>query len=511
MGSRELKFRMSRRARERAVDRPERATATLADRAVRGVGFTLGAQVLRALTQVASVVVLSRLLPSADFGILAMITAIVGIATVLGDFGLSTAAIQAKTITNAQRSNLFWANAAIGVLVAGLLLALAGVIGGFYREPSIDPLVRVLALTFVINAFTTQYRAELTRELRFHVLAAVDTVAPVVALLLAIVLSIAGFGAWALVWQQVAIALVTLVGCAAGTKWSPGWPTRAPMRSLVRFGLGALGVQIVTYLSTNVDNVILGRFAGAAETGYYARAFQLYRLPAQQIATPIGQVALPVLSRLQHDQQKFEAYFERAHLAMLYVFGGASFAMAACSWPIVDVALGSGWGPAKPLFLVLAIGGVFQSMTYAYMWAFQSKGLVGLQLRYAVIGRSIMIGLLFAGLPFGALGVAAGSAAGQLVMWSIYTVFAVERFGFSRARIVRLVAAPFAIGTIAAVVAGAVSVVSGGLVPALHLAVAVLAFAVAWLASGYAIPSARRTLKELWRTGLRLFTSRTAS
>ena len=481
---------------------------SLADAAVRGVGFTLSAQLLRALTQVASVVILSRLLPSSDFGILAMITAIVGIATVLGDFGLSTAAIQARSISNAQRSNLFWANTLFGLVVAGILLLIAGLIAGFYREPEIEPLVRVLAVTFVINAFTTQFRAELTRELRFHLLAIVDTVAPIVGLLAAIVLAVAGFGAWALVWQQVAIALVTLVGCVAATKWRPGWPARAPMRSLITFGLGAFGVQLVTYLSTNVDNVILGRFAGVVNTGYYARAFQLFRLPSQQIATPIGLVALPVLSRLQQDQKKFEAYFERAHLAMLYSFGGLSFAMAACSWPIIDVALGPGWGPAKPLFLVLALGGVFQSMTYAYMWAFQAKGLVGVQLKYALIGRTLMIGLLFAGLPFGTIGVAAGSAAGQLVMWLIYTIFAVERFGFSRGRIVRLVIGPTSIGVIAAIAAGAVSIATGALPPALHLTVALAAFAAVWLLAAYAIPPVRRTVLELWRTVMRLFARR---
>jgi PST family polysaccharide transporter len=282
------------------------------------------------------------------------------------------------------------------------------------------------------------------------------------------------------------------------------------MRSLVRFGAGAFGVQLVTYLSTNVDNVILGRFAGAVNTGYYARAFQLFRLPAQQIATPIGQVALPVLSRLQQDQLKFDAYFERAHLAMLYTFGGLSFAMASCSWPIVDVALGPGWGPAKPVFAILALGGVFQSMTYAYMWAFQSRGLVGLQLKYAIIGRTLMIGLLFAGLPFGTIGVAIGSAAGQLLMWGLYTTFAVDKFGFSRARIVRLVLGPTVVGAVAAVFAGVISLITGEFPPILHLLVSLVAFAVVWLSSAAAIAPVRRDLGALWATVLRLFRRRAA-
>jgi PST family polysaccharide transporter len=195
---------------------------------------------------------------------------------------------------------------------------------------------------------------------------------------------------------------------------------------------------------------------------------------------------------------------------MVYVFGGISFALAACSWPLVDVAFGSGWGPAKPLFLVLALGGVFQSMTYAYMWAFQAKGLVGLQLRFAVIGRSVMIGLLFAGLSFGTLGVAVASACGQLVMWGIYTAFAIHRLGLSRRRLLRLAAGPFGIGALAAASAGAVSILTAPLHPLLHLLVSASAFAAVWLALARSVPPVRRSLAELWRVGSRLFARRLA-
>ena len=58
------------------------APQELAHKAVRGVAVTTLAQVLRLLIQIASVVILARLLTPRDYGLVAMVLAIVGIAPV---------------------------------------------------------------------------------------------------------------------------------------------------------------------------------------------------------------------------------------------------------------------------------------------------------------------------------------------------------------------------------------------------------------------------------------------
>ena len=93
--------------------------------AARGSAITLGGQWVKFLIQFTSIAVLARVLSPDDFGKMAMVMAVVGAATVIGDFGLSLASVQASEISENQRSNLFWINTAIGLLLTVLVFALS--------------------------------------------------------------------------------------------------------------------------------------------------------------------------------------------------------------------------------------------------------------------------------------------------------------------------------------------------------------------------------------------------
>ena len=108
-----------------AEERP--SVAGLGARAARGAAVTLGAQGGKVLVQLASVVVLARLLTPHDYGLIAMVVAIIGVGELFRDFGLSSATIQAETVTPGQRSNLFWVNTAIGAALTAAV---------FTRSPS---------------------------------------------------------------------------------------------------------------------------------------------------------------------------------------------------------------------------------------------------------------------------------------------------------------------------------------------------------------------------------------
>ncbi len=438
------------------------------------------AQAVRVGVQITSVVVLSRLLEPADFGLVAMVLAIANIATVVGDFGLSAAAIQSQTITQQQRSNLLWTNVVLGSSLALVIAALGQPLALFYDQPKVAGLTHAVAISFLFSAAAAQFRAELSKNLRFGRLAAIDIISPLIAIVAAIGAAVGGWGPWALIVQPVVLALSTFVLSVVLAGWKPSLPRRAPMRGLYGFGAGTLGVQVITYVSTNIDDVLVGKFGGPVQAGFYSRAYQLFRLPMQQVAVPAARVALPVLARIQDDKERFEAYVLRGQLLLAYGFGGTFCLLAACTDPLIDIALGPGWGPAKPIFIALAVGGVFQSITIGYWWMFQAKGLTTYLLKFSLFGRSVMVLMLFGGLPWGAIGVACASAAGQAVMWVLYTGLAVQRAGVSRRRLSFQALAPVTAGLSAAAVGVSTGVLCEGMVPVAQLALVLAAFA-AWL------------------------------
>ncbi len=400
-----------------------------AARTVKASAITLIGQWIRFAIQTGSLIVLARLLSPQDYGLVAMVTAIVGIAQVLGDFGLSLAAVQARVLSRAQKTNLFWLNTLLGLTLTLVIFLLRGPIATFYHRPQLTQIVSVLSLAFLINGLTTQFEAELTRSMRFSRLAIRDIVAAAVSFVVALGMAIAGAGYWALVGQQLALAVASLVGSALLSGWRPGLPKiRESMGGLLTFGANTMGLQVSAYVVSNIDSVFVGRFWGAASLGVYNRAFTLFTLPLQQLTAPLTRVVLPTLSRIR-DEALFVRYLVRAQLLNGYILVGALVVGAAVAQPLIATTLGPKWSGVVPIFQVLALGGVFQALGYLYYWIFLAKGMTGVALRYGLIGRAAMVVFLFVGARTSVIGAAWGATAGSALLWLLYTAFAVPRAG----------------------------------------------------------------------------------
>ncbi|MDM7886167.1 lipopolysaccharide biosynthesis protein [Curtobacterium sp. RHCKG23] len=401
---------------------------TLATSAVRGAAATYGAQAVKAITQVASVIVLARLLSPSEYGVVTMVLAIVGVATVFGDMGLSMAAMQSQNLSQQQRSNLLWINAALGCVLGAIIAVSAPLVAAFYGKPELRQVAESLAVVFVLYALIPQFRAEMASRFSFKWLAVSDASAQAVAFLVAVVLAANGLGYWALVWNQIVAAVVTLALIVIGARWKPNLPRSAPgMKPLLRYGVDTLGVQLLTYVSSNLDNILIGKVFGSGTLGLYSRASQLFRLPLQQIATPLTPVAIPVMSRLQSEPARFEEYSRRAQLVLAYGLGAVLFMLIAAAEPFVSVALGKQWAGAAQILQILALGGVFQVFGYVYYWVFLALGQTRLQLKWSLIGRIAMMLMMLASLPLGVVGIATAVAAGQVLLWVLNTFCALPR------------------------------------------------------------------------------------
>jgi polysaccharide transporter, PST family len=398
-------------------------SADLGTRAARGAGVTLAAQGVRVALQFASVVVLARLLSPEDFGLVAMVTAVIGVADLVRDFGLSSAAVQSVTLEDEERTNLFWVNLALGVACTVVIVAARPLIVAAYGEPRITPVILALAVVFTLSGANTQYRSDLTRRMRFAALSASDIAAQAAGIAVAVVIALLGHGLWALVAQQLTAAVTALVVNVLTVRWLPGLPRRGvPMRRFFRFGAGLFSTQFLTYLTKNVDNVALGIVYGPVPLGFYSRAYQLLMMPLNQINAPMTNVALPVLSRIQHDDDAYQRYLERAQLVACYLTTTLFAVAAGLSAPLVLLLFGSGWTAVAPIFAILAIGGVFRSVAQIAYWIYLSRGETGAQLRLILWTRPIMIAIILAGLPWGTIGVAIGHSVAYFLYWLVSLV-----------------------------------------------------------------------------------------
>jgi O-antigen/teichoic acid export membrane protein len=422
----------------------------LSETAARGAFQTVGGQLIRFLVQFASLVVLSRLLTPTDYGIITMVTAVVGVALALSDFGLSLAAVQKVDITEPQKANLLWINIGFSTVIALLVVLAAPFLADFYDQPQVTDVARWLAPVFLLTGIAAQFRAELNRNLRFGKMVLVDTGAQLAGTVAAIIAALLGAGYWSLVILQLGVAFLQCVGFIVVSRWRPGLPSRrADMGGLLKFGASTMGTQSINYVSSNADSIAIGRFWGADELGVYGRAFQLFNLPLQQLAAPMTRVAVPVLSRLV-DDVRFVSYVVRAQKTLSYTLLICLGFLSGAAPLVLSTALGSQWVSGAPLLQLLTIGGVFQTLGYTYYWVYLARSSTRTLLVCEGVGRAVMIVLVVVGALHSTAGAAIGYSAGLFTTWLISGA-GLSRTGFNIGPLVRASIAPVALSLTLAV------------------------------------------------------------
>ncbi|GAA1417362.1 lipopolysaccharide biosynthesis protein [Agrococcus citreus] len=392
----------------------------LAHDAARGALFTLLAQGARIVLQLVSVVVLARLLTPHDYGMLAIVLVLVGLGEIFRDFGLTSASIQAPELSSGQRDNLFWINTAIGAALAAAMLLVAAGLGAITGEPEIVGMAQWLSLLFLLNGLATQHRATLMRDMRLRPLAIADVSAAAIALALAVGAALLGAGYWALVVQQLATGLVALLGVVIAGRWAPRWYSRTHrIGTMVTFGWNLVAANLVQYAARQVDTVVVASRFGTTSLGLYNRAYQLVMTPLGQVRSPLQSVALPLLSRLQQDQPRFESYVVAAQLALGYAIGIPLAMLAGLAEPVVAIMLGDAWAPAAPLLRMFAIAGLLTTLSYVGYWVYVARGLGAQLVRYTLVTAGIKIVCVAVGSCFGLIGVAIGFAVHPAIAWPV--------------------------------------------------------------------------------------------
>jgi PST family polysaccharide transporter len=392
----------------------------LGTRAARGTVITLAGQATQVLLQMTSVVVLARLLSPHDYGLYAIVVTIVGIGEIFRDFGLSSAAIQAKILTDGQRNNLFWLNSAIGCTLALILFLCAPLIGDLFGQPDLVAISRALSLTFVMNGIATQFRANLNRQMRFGMLALSDLVGMVFGVGVGIACAAAGASYWALVGSQLAQVGAVMTMVIVMSRWLPGRPDRsADVRHFLKYGWSFFGAQLVSYASGNVDSMTIALRFGPKPLGIYNRAFALLMSPINQIRIPATTIALPVLSRLQDDDERAGRYLRTGQITLGYTIVAGLTIVIGASKPIVDLFLGSQWHQVVPIMTLLAVAASMQFLSFIGYWAYISRGLTGPLFRYSLISLSITVVCIITGSNWGIVGVAAGYAIAPTLAWPV--------------------------------------------------------------------------------------------
>jgi len=468
-------------------------------RTVRGSALTVGSEVAKQVLWIISTIVLARLLSPSDNGLIAMAIVVTGFIDLFKDLGLSAATIQRAQVNHQQASTLFWINIGVSVGLALITAAFAPAVAWFYADARLFEITTVLATGFVLGGLTIQHKALLTRQMRFNILAIIEVSAVTVSTVVGIVAAFAGFGYWSLVLMKLAGAPAEIVATYLVCPWRPGRPRWGKtVRAMLAFGGNLTGYKMVNYLVRNVDNLLIGRIYGPLQLGLYAKAYALLLMPLQRINTPVSTVAIPALSRLVDQPERYrQAYINIQAKVCLVTMPLVAFMVGTANW-LVLVLLGPQWVQAGTIFAWLGISGLIEPFSYTTIWLFLTQNRTRQQFYWGIISSTLMVSAIVVGLPWGPLGVATAYSLVSLFIRMPLLFWYVGREGHVRTHHLYAALVPFACTTGAVLLSifGLRQVV-GAIDPLLGLITAAVITAVVSFLTLIALPTGRTVLSDL--------------
>ncbi len=471
--------------------------ADLKGRSIRGGAVTIAGQGVQFAIQMASTVVLARLLTPSAFGLIAMVTAVTGFAKLFKDLGLSLATVQASEISHRQISALFWVNVGVSVFISAGIAALAPAIAWFYGEPRLTSITIALAVSFVFGGLTVQHQALLSRQMRFGALTAVNVLSMLAGVAAAVVAALLGAGYWALVIKELAMALGMAIGVWIASSWRPGLAVRGTgIREMLHFGANLTGFNIFNYFARNLDNILIGRVWGAASLGFYSKAYSLLLLPLQQINAPLSAVAVPTLSRLQEDAPRYRSFYVKTITFITLLTMPGMLFLAIMADEVFLILLGPQWMEAARIFAVLGIVGIVTPISNSTGWLFVSQGRTREMFRWGIISSVKTVLAIVAGLPWGAYGVAVSYSIVSLVSMPLLLWFVGRKGPVGIGDMVRAIATPGLITLFVAIFLLALKTLAGAAGPVSLILYGLVGMVLIAGSSLLVLPGGRRIRRE---------------
>ncbi len=310
--------------------------------------------------------VVARVLSPAEFGLFALALLTVNLFDYVKDMGVGAGLVQNQSEWRRLAPTGLTLTIVFGVVCGAVLALTAPLSAAALGEPELTPLIRVLAIALVINAFSTVPSALLRRNLDFRRRLIPEVSGAIVKTVLTIALAMSGYGVWSLVYGQLVAVLVMCVGY-----WWVARPMiaacgfdRHEAASLVRFGLPATAATLIAYAIYNVDYLAIGSRLGDTELGLYTLAYRIPELVVLNLCVVISDVLFSTLSRMQDDRAALTEHYGQVLTLVVTITAPISILLAVAAPAVVAVLYGDKYGGVAGPLAVISLYSLVYSASF---------------------------------------------------------------------------------------------------------------------------------------------------
>lgn len=349
-------------------------------------------------------IVLARLLGPEKYGTMALMLIFVALGNVIIQTGFQTALIQKRRVDERDFSSVFWLGLFAALLLYGLIYGTAPMIGSFFGDPAIGPMLRVLSLMLFFGAVISVETAWISRRMDFRKQCVATVVADILSGVAGIAAAFSGAGTWALVLQQVFknLFLMVILLCTAG--WRPRFLfSIRRLASLFSFGWKVLLSGLLDTAYNNLYTPVISKLYNPALTGFYSRGNQFPQIIANSLAQTMQAVMLPAFSRAQDEEERLRTMLRRTIKLGCFFMFPMMFGLAAVAAPLIRLLLGESWAGCVPYLAICAAGYSVWPLHIANLQAISAQGRSDLYLKLEILKKTLGICLLVFSARYGIL------------------------------------------------------------------------------------------------------------
>ncbi|AIU73382.1 lipopolysaccharide biosynthesis protein [Hafnia alvei FB1] len=367
----------------------------LKNKTVNGLKWSALERILSQGAQLVLMLILARMLGPKAFGLIGMLAIFIAIGQVFIDSGFSSALIRKNDRSNIDYSTAFYFNIFVAVIFYIVLFITSPFISDFYQQPELTSLTKVIGLSLIINSFTLVPRTILTVSMNFKAQAKASICSVIIGGVIALTLAKCGYGVWALVAQTLSMALCNAVFLNVVAKWIPSLNfSKESFSYLFGFGGKLLASGLLDTAYNNLYQIVIGKKFDVVNVGQYTQANQISSIPAMTMTNVIQRVTYPMFSHMQDNHKKMQEYYLLTiKVAALFIFPLMA-GIAIISKPLIHMFLGSQWGEASNLIMVLAFAYMLYPIHAINLNILQVKGRSDLFLKLEVIKKILGLAII---------------------------------------------------------------------------------------------------------------------
>ena len=364
--------------------------------------------------------VLARLLTPEDFGLVALANVFLAFVQVFLNQGFPQALIQREVLEPEHIDTAFWTNVAVGLVLATAGAICAPVVAAAFDRPALVPVLRWFSLLLVVGSLADVQAALLERAFAYRELAVRSLVGLAASGVVGVSMALSGAGVWSLVAQQLVYETVGMLVLWQASDWRPAWRfSRHHFHELFRFGRSILAFNILGFINSRSDDLLIGYFLGPTALGFYSFAYRILSVMTQVLIETSERIALPTFSRLQLDLPKMRrAFYKVTRLTSLLAFP-CFLGTATLSPILIPFVFGEQWLAAIPVLQVLALVGIFRALSRFKGAVFMAVGQPEWKVRLGLLSSTLnFIGFAIA-VRWGIVAVAGAYLVRALIMFPI--------------------------------------------------------------------------------------------